>query len=99
MTKIIRVVKMTFQEDKVERFLAQFNENKDKIRAFEGCTHLELWRDIQQNHRFYTYSHWDSEDHLNTYRESELFKGIWANTKILFAQKAEAFSVSRQIKL
>ena len=97
MTKIIRVVKMTFQEDQIDRFLLQFKQNKSKIRAFEGCTHLELWRDIQKNNIFYTYSHWDSEEHLNTYRKSELFKGIWSITKILFAEKAEAFSVSQEI--
>jgi len=92
---LIRMVRMTFQEDKVSLFLENFHQNKHLIRHFEGCKHLELLQDLNAPHIFMTYSYWDSEEHLNNYRDSELFKGVWAFTKALFADKAQAFSVNR----
>lgn len=92
---LIRIVRMTFQEDKVEAFLENFEKIKNKIRGFDGCEHLELWRDANDPNIFVTYSHWQSEEHLNAYRHSELFKGVWAYTKPLFAAKTSAFSVHK----
>lgn len=86
---------MTFREDKVEEFLEIFNRSKYQIRAFEGCMHLELLRDKNAPNIMFTYSHWLSEEHLNAYRDSELFKITWANTKALFADKPVAFSSER----
>ena len=34
-----------------------------------------------------------TEEDLEKYRKSELFKGVWAKTKILFAEKAEAWTL------
>lgn len=90
---IIRIVKMGFKTESIDEFLAMFVTKKDKISGFNGCTHLKLIRDIHNPNQFFTYSHWESEEHLNSYRESELFKGIWANTKKHFNQKPEAWSV------
>lgn len=90
---LIRYVRMTFQEDKVENFLKVFDESKEKIRAMQGCRYLELMRDVNQPTVFMTHSHWLSEDDLNNYRDSELFKSTWAKTKPLFADKPLAFSV------
>lgn len=90
---LIRYVRMTFQEDKVEDFLKVFDESKEKIRAMQGCRYLELMRDVNQPTVFMTHSHWLSEDDLNNYRDSELFKSTWAKTKPLFADKPLAFSV------
>jgi quinol monooxygenase YgiN len=84
---------MTFQEDKVADFLKIFDESKEKIRAMRGCQYLELMRDINQPTIFITHSHWLSEDDLNNYRYSALFKTTWAKTKPLFADKPLAFSV------
>ncbi len=92
---LIRIVRMTFQEDKVEDFLSIFQASKLKIRDFDGCEHLELLRDINFPNVFSTYSYWESENHLNTYRDSELFKSVWAATKVLFADKPIAFSSER----
>jgi len=89
---IIRIVKLGFRTEEIEDFLTNFEENKENIRNFEGCHHLSLIRDIHQPHQFFTYSHWESEDHLNNYRNSELFKGIWEHTKPKFNQKPEAWS-------
>ncbi|WP_373523633.1 putative quinol monooxygenase [Aquiflexum sp.] len=89
---LIRVVRMTFIENKVGEFLENFEANKEKIRNFQGCHHLELWQDENQKNIFTTYSHWVNEKALNQYRDSELFKSVWAVTKPLFAEKPIAFS-------
>ena len=93
---IKRIVKLTFQEDKVEDFIQIFEESKNKIRQFPGCQHLELWHARQPSNIFFTYSYWDSEDALNAYRYSELFIQTWAKTKPLFQDRAEAWSIEVQ---
>ena len=88
-----RIVKMEFQENKVAQFLINFETAKHKIRTFKGCMHLELWRDKNQPTIFFTYSKWEKESDLENYRNSELFKGVWATTKPMFSSKANAWSV------
>jgi autoinducer 2-degrading protein len=90
---MIRIVKMTFNPEKVDEFLENFNARKNDIRNFEGVTHLELLRDKNQPNIFFTYSHWKSEQHLENYRNSDLFKSVWAVTKPLFSSAPEAWSV------
>lgn len=94
-----RVVRMTFQEDKVGAFLDNFNQNKEKIRTFPGCQHLELWKDENFNNIFITYSFWEDEVSLNQYRDSELFKSVWAAIKPLFLEKPSAFSAKKLVEL
>ncbi len=96
---IIRIVKMTFEKDKVERFLELFNSSKHLIRNFEGCTHLELLNSIDETNVYFTYSFWQSSIDLENYRNSELFKTVWSKTKILFSAKAEAWSVEQKMIL
>jgi len=86
---------MSFQTDKIELFLTNFNENKDKIRSTKGCELLELYRDKKNTNIFFTYSYWQSEDDLENYRNSELFKNVWAKTKVLFNDKPVAWSVDK----
>lgn len=83
---------MTFQPDKVADFQLIFSESKEKIRNSKGCQHLELLRCVKPDNVFFTYSFWDSEADLNNYRHSELFKATWSRTKVLFADKPEAWS-------
>ena len=89
---IKRLVKLTFQEDKIEDFKEIFETSKNKIKAMEGCEHVEVLQDITHPHVFFTFSIWDTEGSLNKYRESELFKTTWAKTKILFSDKPAAWS-------
>ncbi len=96
---IKRIVKLTFKNEFVETFLRIFDLSKNKIRAFEGCNHLELWRQTSDSGVFFTYSYWDSEESLNNYRNSELFKKTWAKTKVLFDDKPQAWSVEVKDKL
>ena len=88
-----RIVKMEFQEEHIDLFLSNFESVKEKIRHFPGCYHLELLRDKQKTNVFFTYSKWEEESDLENYRQSELFKGVWATTKPLFRFKAQAWSV------
>lgn len=92
---LVRIVKMSFEPSKIEEFLANFETVKTKIRSFNGCNFLELYRDQNTTNIFFTYSYWNSEDDLNTYRHSELFKSVWAKTKPLFNEKPEAWSVDK----
>ncbi len=96
---IIRIVKMTFEKDKVAQFLELFNSSKHLIRNFEGCTHLELLNDLDAPHIYFTYSYWESPINLEHYRQSELFKTVWSKTKVLFSDKAEAWSVEQKVIL
>ncbi|WP_111671437.1 putative quinol monooxygenase [Algoriphagus litoralis] len=89
---LIRVVRMTFRPESVVSFLENFESNKNLIRNFPGCQHLELWKDHNFENIFMTYSHWESEEALNQYRDSELFKTVWSFTKALFSEKPQAFS-------
>ena len=91
--KIKRIVKLTFKEEDIEIFLSIFEESKNNIRQMNGCQHLELWRSTHNSNILFTYSFWDSEEALNAYRHSELFKKTWAKTKVLFAERPQAWSV------
>jgi len=92
---LVRIVKMSFDESKIELFLKNFHKNKLHIRNFEGCRLLELNQDKHNPSIFFTYSYWESENHLNTYRNSNLFKEVWNNTKIYFNDKPQAWSVTK----
>ena len=91
----VRIVKMRFQEDKIEVFLENFEENKKHIRNFEGNRLLELYRDKNDPRIFFTYSYWENESDLENYRKSELFGRVWKFTKALFSDKPEAWSVDK----
>ena len=91
----VRIVKMSFEPSKIEEFLVHFRTNKIDIRNFDGCQLLELYRDKNQTNVFFTYSYWDSEKDLDHYRQSDLFKTVWSQTKPLFNDKPEAWSVEK----
>jgi quinol monooxygenase YgiN len=91
----VRIVKMDFKPENVPAFLAIFNSNKSKIRAFEGCSFLELYRDKARPNIFFTYSYWYDENSLEKYRTSALFTNVWSKTKVLFQNKAQAWSVDK----
>ncbi|WP_299361860.1 putative quinol monooxygenase [Winogradskyella sp.] len=92
---LVRIVKMSFEPSKIDEFLSNFEANKNKIRNFRGCNFLELYRDQNNTNIFFTYSYWKSSDDLENYRQSDLFKSVWAKTKPLFNAKPEAWSVNK----
>ena len=89
---LIRIVRMTFQPEKVDEFLDIFDESKSKIRSFPGCTALQLHQDYNQTNVFSTYSIWKDEQSLNAYRDSALFQSVWPKTKTLFLKSPVAIS-------
>ncbi len=89
---IKRIVKLTFQPEKVGDFLAIFRESSGLIRDFPGCHHVELLRCSEPDNIFFTYSFWEDAPALERYRRSELFRSTWNRTRQLFARKPEAWS-------
>jgi heme oxygenase (mycobilin-producing) len=96
---LIRIIRMHFTEAGVHEFLQIFNANKEAIRHFEGCTHLQLLRDHDDPNTFTTLSHWQNVESLNQYRKSELFGAVWGQVKTLFAERSVAFSLERFIEV
>lgn len=83
---------MSFRPEEIETFVAIFNRSKNKIRSFEGNMKVELLQDVNKPEVFFTYSFWESDEALERYRHSDLFKETWAATKVLFNDKPEAWS-------
>src|SRR5688572_2014722 len=96
---IIRIVRMHFTEAGVEEFLTIFNQNKTAIRNFEGCTHLELLKDVNDPNTYTTLSYWEGAQHLEAYRKSELFASVWGRVKTLFSERSQAFSLEKFIEI
>ncbi|MBL7871560.1 MAG: antibiotic biosynthesis monooxygenase [Cyclobacteriaceae bacterium] len=96
---IIRIVRMHFTEAGVEEFLEIFNRNKEAIRNFPGCLHLQLLKDIEDLNTYTTLSHWDEASSLEKYRKSELFGSVWGRVKTLFSERTQAFSLEKFIEL
>ena len=95
----VRIVKMTFNPEKIDLFLEIFDINKEKIRNSKGCSLLELYRNKTNTNIFFTYSYWETEDDLENYRNSDLFKIVWSKTKELFNSKPKAWSVEKTYSL
>ena len=96
---LVRIVKMSFEPKHIEAFLSNFHKVKHNIRNFEGCRYLELYREQHDSNIFFTYSYWDDASCLEHYRTSELFKEVWSQTKPLFNDKPQAWSVDKIVSL
>lgn len=89
---IVRIVKLTLQPERTGDFLALFNRYKKDIAAFPGCMHLQGLQGSDRSNIFFTYSHWDNEESLNKYRNSDLFSEVWPQVKEWFQEKPEAWT-------
>ncbi len=90
---LTRIVRLSFHPENVPAFLDIFHESKSLIEAFDGCNGVELMRDHDLEHVYYTHSKWNSKSDLDNYRHSEVFGGVWKRTKALFNDKPQAFSL------
>ncbi len=90
---------MHFTEAGVEEFLQIFNDNKEAIRNFPGCTHLQLLKDAEDPYCYTTLSYWDHPGSLENYRKSTLFGSVWGRVKTLFSERTQAFSLEKYIEL
>jgi len=95
----VRIVKMSFHEEQVPTFLANFDQMKEKIRGAEGNRLLELYQDKNNPCIYFTYSYWETEADLERYRQSALFDEVWTFTKKLFNDKPEAWSVDKVVSI
>jgi len=91
---LIRIVKLHFQEDRLEDFLTFFESIKQKVNTFPGCLGMKLLRGTDDPCIIMTYSHWESAADLDNYRNSKTFGEIWPKIKPWFKEKPEAWSVS-----
>jgi quinol monooxygenase YgiN len=95
----VRIVKMSFHLKHINDFLILFEEKKTLIRNSDGCNLLELYQDKTNPEIFFTYSYWENESNLENYKNSELFKSVWAQTKTFFNDKPQAWSVDKKVSL
>lgn len=96
---ILRIVRLSFKEDKIDDFINIFNTHHSLIEGFSGCFSVKLKRDFYQPNIFYTVSEWESQEALDQYRKSELFVSTWDKTKVLFNDKPQAYSLTDVKKL
>jgi hypothetical protein len=89
---IVRVVKLVIDPDKLDLFFSEFEKNKFKISSFKGCQGMKLLQDINQSNTIMTYSHWDSEEALQAYSDSNLFASVWDTVKPHFIERPQAWS-------
>lgn len=95
----VRIVKMSFHSKYISEFQQMFTEKKTLIRNSKGCQFLELYQDKNNPEIFFTYSYWNDEADLNSYRNSNFFKATWKQTKTYFNSKPEAWSVDKKVSL
>ncbi len=89
---ITRIVKLQFQEDKIQEFLDFFHTVKHKVNAFPGCKGMRLVQDNYNRQTIITISDWETEAELNAYRDSETFGQVWPKIKPWFEKKPEAWT-------
>lgn len=94
-----RIVKMTFESDKIELFLAYLPQYQAAIRQSPGCRYLQILRDTQNPCIVFTYSHWENAESLDQYRNSPLFQTVWAQVRQWFAEKPQAWSLQTVAEL
>ena len=90
---ITRIVKLTIDPSQTESFIGLINQHREQIRSFEGCHGLELLRDTGRDEVFFTLSQWESEAHMEAYRQSDFFREVWAEVKETFRAPARAWSL------
>jgi quinol monooxygenase YgiN len=90
---ITRIVKLEFQENRLEAFLEHFEQVKWSVARFPGCHGMKLIQDLKNPCVIMTYSIWENEEALENYRVSSLFQSIWPTIKPWFSAKPEAWSL------
>lgn len=90
---IVRIVKMTFQEDKIEEVKGFLSRVKEKIQLSPGCIQLDILQDSRDRRIFFSHSRWRSENDLTVYRNSDFFKETWSTARKWFSEKPQAWSL------
>ena len=86
---------MDLKPGRKEMFMAIFDQVRTSIETQPGCLGLEIWESMHEHqYSIWTISSWQSVQHLDQYRESELFRKTWTQVKPLFSSKAQAWTLS-----
>lgn len=93
---VVRLVRLALRADCVSEFIAYFEAIRKDIAGFDGCLQLEFYRDNEHPGVVYTLSRWSSAEHLEKYRQSDLFKTNWAHVSRWFDDKPQAFTLVPQ---
>jgi heme-degrading monooxygenase HmoA len=91
---ITRLVKLSLQQAKAAEFEILFYQTQPLIENFEGCQKTNLLKVEDAEDQYFTISYWDTKQHLENYRNSELFKSVWSKVKPLFSQRAAAWTLN-----
>jgi quinol monooxygenase YgiN len=91
---IRRIVRLEFHPEKIGEFMTFFNANRKTIAAFPGVISLDFYKDASLDNVYYTFSIWESEEALELYRDSEIFKSLWGFAKQRFSGKPLAYSLA-----
>ncbi|MEO6189916.1 MAG: antibiotic biosynthesis monooxygenase [Saprospiraceae bacterium] len=86
---------MKFGDENLNNFVQIFRETAPRIKNFSGCISVELVQDVKDKNQIFTISEWESEESLEQYRNSDFFSITWKKTKLLFVEKAVAWSLSK----
>ena len=89
---IKRIVKLSFKSQHINDFKELFEHYKDYILKSPGCNSIQLLQDNNQKNTFFTFSIWDNIESLEEYRKSTLFNNVWKKTKVMFDERAQAWS-------
>lgn len=89
---LIRIVELYFSPENTMFADEALKNMAPQVRAFTGCTYVEILKDIHHRGHYSTYSHWKSAEHLEQYRESKTFRDFWSVVKPHFAKPARAWS-------
>jgi len=89
---LVRIVQLEIQPELTQRFLELYSSHQEMIRGRQGCISLQLLQSDENPNHLATLSHWDGEEALNRYRNSDFFRKLWSEVKPLFPANAKAFS-------
>ncbi|MCE2845900.1 MAG: antibiotic biosynthesis monooxygenase [Sphingobacteriales bacterium] len=90
---LTRVVRLSFRPEAVAIFQQTLKSFEASIRESPGCLDLQIYRDKEDLHVFYTISRWQEASDLEAYRKSDLFGKVWKSVKPGFRSPALAWSL------
>ncbi len=88
---ITRIVKLSFQNQYCPHFESMFPKIQQIVFSSKGCKEVKLLKSMEKG-LYFTYSHWDTEQSLEDYRQSDVFKKIWSDFKTNFKDAPQAWS-------
>ena len=94
---IVRLVQLKFQSEKIEEFLAFYEQSHQTIRNQPGCLSLSLLHETGDPSAFATWSTWDSGRSLLLYRRSAFFRGFWPQLKAMLREPAFAVTFEHRM--